>query len=98
MCCNGDTVSLSPKQVKRELVTSARSAQKCPKKPSHFISSMASSNDRPSVEVDANVDATEDPVDNPSYVLRRLYEEVCPFRVSIRFADGIYHCSSKLSQ
>jgi hypothetical protein len=57
---------------------------------------MASFYDRSTVEAD--VDATEDPVDNPSYVLRRLYEEVCPFRVGIRFADGIYHCSSKRPQ
>jgi len=50
--------------VRLELVTSAWSAQKYPEKPSHFISSMASSNDRPSVEVDANVDAIGDPVDD----------------------------------
>jgi hypothetical protein len=36
--------------------------------PSNFTSSMASFYDRPLVEVDANVDATEESVDNPSHV------------------------------
>jgi hypothetical protein len=52
----------------------------------------------PTVEADADVDATEESVDNPSYVLRRLYEEVCPFVVGIRSADGNHRCSSRLHQ
>ena len=66
--------------------------------PFHFAPSMASFYDRSPVEVDADVDATDGSVDNPSYVLRRLYEEVCPFLVGIRFADGNHHCSSRRPQ